>query len=114
MAPVKKGAAKKGGTKGGASPKRRATGGSTIVPALQPADGTAALVKPKTRRGKRALERRAPKLVEDAKRALFLTGGSTSAVIKDVLTDLHKLKGVRLWAALGQGTAPEGAHLLHS
>ncbi|GBG00525.1 ribosome production factor [Raphidocelis subcapitata] len=51
------------------------------------------LVKPLTRRGKRALEKRAPKLVEDAKRGLFLFGGATSAVIKDVLTDLHKLKG---------------------
>lgn len=53
------------------------------------------LVQPKTRRGKRALEKRAPKMVEDAKRALFLYGGATSALIKDVLTDLHKLKGVR-------------------
>lgn len=33
--------------------------------------------------------------VEDAKRALIMHGGNTSQVIKDVLTDLHKLKGVR-------------------
>eukprot|EP00877_Chromochloris_zofingiensis_P000399 jgi/Chrzof1/1035/Cz01g37260.t1 len=52
------------------------------------------LIKPKTRRGKRALEKKAPKLVEDSKRALLLYGNDTSQTIKDVLVDLHKLKGV--------------------
>lgn len=66
-----------------------------MAPGLAPDAAQTVLVKPKTRRGKRALDKRAPKLVEDAKRALFLYGGSTSAVIKDVLSDLHKLKGVR-------------------
>jgi ribosome production factor 2 len=32
--------------------------------------------------------------VEDPKRALFIHGGKTSQTIKDVLTDLYKLKGV--------------------
>jgi hypothetical protein len=32
--------------------------------------------------------------VEDTKRALLLYGTSTSQVIKDALSDLHKLKGV--------------------
>ncbi|GFR40757.1 hypothetical protein Agub_g1369, partial [Astrephomene gubernaculifera] len=54
--------------------------------------GQTKLVKPKTRRGKRHLERRAPKAVEDAKRALFLYGNQTSQVVKDVLTDLFQLK----------------------
>lgn len=33
--------------------------------------------------------------VEDPKRALILYGHKTSQVVKDVLTDIHKLKGVR-------------------
>ena len=98
------------------------------------------LLKPKTHKGRRELEKRAPKLVrsavasgvwpttcmqcnawraaaggsgpgtlrhcvaqpasvhylqvEDPKRALVLYGHKTSQVIKDVLTDIHKLKGV--------------------
>lgn len=113
------------------------------------------LVKPRTKAGKRALEKRAPKLVrrarmapawphplaladcrdalqrapgrrahwaciaaaaacwplapndnrppppparlqvEEPRKALLVFGGRTSAVLKDVMTDLHKLKGVR-------------------
>lgn len=48
--------------------------------------------KPKTKKGKRALQQREPKLVEDSKRALILFGGKTSQITKDVLSDLHKLK----------------------
>lgn len=48
--------------------------------------------KPKTKQGKRALQAREPKLVEDSKRALILFGGKTSQITKDVLSDLHKLK----------------------
>jgi hypothetical protein len=33
--------------------------------------------------------------VEDAKRALFLYGNDTSQTVKEVMSDLHKLKGVR-------------------
>jgi ribosome production factor 2 len=51
------------------------------------------LVKPRTKAGKRSLEKRAPKLVEDPRRALILYGNSTSQIIKDVLVDVHKLKG---------------------
>ena len=32
--------------------------------------------------------------MEDPKRALLMFGNKTSQVIKDVMTDLHKLKGV--------------------
>ena len=100
------------------------------------------LVKPRTKAGKRALEKRAPKLVrrrdcspglggsdrqacgrrqatcmlppppaarrppprchpacprqvEEPRRALLVHGNKTSQVIKDVMTDLQKLKGVR-------------------
>ena len=82
------------------------------------------LVKPRTKKGKRALEQRAPKLVgagrpalpqagigqadgagsnwgalelqvEDPKRALILCGNKTSQTVKEILTDIHKLKGVR-------------------
>uniref|UniRef100_A0A7S0R6A6 Ribosome production factor 2 homolog n=1 Tax=Chlamydomonas leiostraca TaxID=1034604 RepID=A0A7S0R6A6_9CHLO len=50
------------------------------------------LVTAKTRRGRRILERRAPKEVEDAKRALILYGNKVSQLLKSVLVDLHKLK----------------------
>lgn len=52
------------------------------------------LIQPKTRRGRRALEKRAPKLVEDAKKVLLLFGNNTSQVVKDVVSDLRTLKGV--------------------
>ena len=50
------------------------------------------VLKPKTRRGKRALLKRAPRLVEELKKVLLLHGGKSSAVLKDVLTDLSALK----------------------
>jgi hypothetical protein len=39
--------------------------------------------------------------VEDAKRALFLYGNDASQVIKECMTDLHKMKGVRGWLPQG-------------
>jgi ribosome biogenesis protein Nip4 len=33
--------------------------------------------------------------VEDTKRALFLYGNDVSQTVKEAMTDLHKLKGVR-------------------
>ena len=57
-----------------------------------PSSGGARVVRAKTKAGKRALERRAPKLVEDPRRALLLHGGRTSALLKDVLVDLNTLK----------------------
>ncbi|KAK9821648.1 hypothetical protein WJX74_004002 [Apatococcus lobatus] len=50
------------------------------------------LVKPKTKRGKRALEKREPKLVEDTKKALLLHGGKVSQVVQDALGSINKLK----------------------
>jgi hypothetical protein len=43
--------------------------------------------------------------LEDAKRALFLYGNDTSKTVKEVLTDLHKIKGVSCSAA-GQSGQP--------
>lgn len=40
------------------------------------------LVKPKTRAGTRAIEKRAPRMVEILKKAMLLFGGKTSQVVK--------------------------------
>ncbi|XP_068697971.1 ribosome production factor 2 homolog [Montipora foliosa] len=50
------------------------------------------VVRPKTQRGKRAVEHREPKNVENAKTALFLRGGKTSEVVTNALKDLCLLK----------------------
>lgn len=44
--------------------------------------------KPKTHKGKRVLERRAPKLVENDKCTLVIKGGHTSDVVNTFLNDL--------------------------
>ncbi|KAK9824979.1 hypothetical protein WJX81_002634 [Elliptochloris bilobata] len=51
-------------------------------------------LKPRSKRARRILEKREPKLVEDIKKALLLHGGNVSQVTKDVLSDFRKLKGV--------------------
>lgn len=48
--------------------------------------------KPNTRRGKRALEDRGPKLVENDKTTLFVRGGRCSQDVTDFLKDLCQLK----------------------
>lgn len=48
--------------------------------------------KPKNARSKRALNARAPKLVEGQKTTLLLRGSSASETIQSVLGDLHALK----------------------
>lgn len=48
--------------------------------------------RPKTQRGKRHLERRAPKLVENPKSSLVIRGGHTNETISQVLKDLNQLK----------------------
>lgn len=50
------------------------------------------VVKPKTKRGQRELEKRAPKLVENAKKVLLLHGTSSSSVVKGVLSDVYRLR----------------------
>lgn len=50
------------------------------------------VIKPKTRRARRFLENRAPKLQENAKKTLLLCGTKSSSVLKQILSDLHAIK----------------------
>ena len=52
--------------------------------------------KPRTQRVKRALEERAPKLVENTKAALFLRGKTTSDVATRAMKDLVCFKSLAL------------------
>ncbi|KAI9746128.1 MAG: rRNA-binding ribosome biosynthesis protein rpf2 [Claussenomyces sp. TS43310] len=49
-------------------------------------------IKPRNARSKRALDKRAPKAIENPKMALFLRGSSCSQVVQDALTDLYSLR----------------------
>ncbi|WJX91820.1 hypothetical protein P8452_73543 [Trifolium repens] len=46
----------------------------------------------KTRRGKKELQKRAPKLIESGKKTLVLHGTKTSSVLNAVLTQIYHLK----------------------
>lgn len=50
------------------------------------------IVKPKTKRAKRELEKRAPKVDENSKKILLLHGTKTTATIKQVLSDIYHLR----------------------
>lgn len=50
------------------------------------------IVKPKTKRAKRALEKREPKLVENDKTTMFIKGGQVSETVSQALKDLYLLK----------------------
>ncbi|KAK3857880.1 hypothetical protein Pcinc_035892 [Petrolisthes cinctipes] len=50
------------------------------------------VVKPRTKRSKRALEKREPQLVENTKQCLFFHGLKTSEGIRECVKDLHALK----------------------
>jgi ribosome production factor 2 len=54
--------------------------------------GSAVSRKPTTRRGKRVLEERGPKLVENEKTALFVRGGKCGQEVTELLKDLYQLK----------------------
>lgn len=54
-------------------------------------DGSAA-PKPKTALGKRVMDDRAPKVVENAKTALFVRSSTSNAVMDEMLHDLYSLK----------------------
>jgi ribosome production factor 2 len=41
--------------------------------------------KPKTKRGKRFLENRDPKVIENIKKAMFVNGGRTNEVVRTAL-----------------------------
>jgi ribosome production factor 2 len=49
-------------------------------------------IKPKNARSKRALEKKAPKIVENPKSTLFLRGTTCSQIVQDALADLHSLR----------------------
>ncbi|KAI1641196.1 Brix domain-containing protein-like protein [Biscogniauxia mediterranea] len=49
-------------------------------------------IKPRNARSKRAIEKKAPKVVENPKTALFLRGTSASQIVQDALTDLYSLR----------------------
>ncbi|CAJ0951589.1 unnamed protein product [Ranitomeya imitator] len=50
------------------------------------------VVKPKTRRSKRFLQHRAPKLTENDKNAMLIKGGNANMTVTQALKDLHSLK----------------------
>ncbi|KAM4633208.1 ribosome production factor 2 homolog [Polymixia lowei] len=50
------------------------------------------IIKPKTKRSKRFLESRAPKLTEDVKSAMIMKGGNTSQTVTQALKDIYSLK----------------------
>lgn len=50
------------------------------------------IVKPKTQKGKRFLEKREPKITENTKTALFLKGGNTNITVSQGLKELYMLK----------------------
>uniref|UniRef100_A0A3B4FUH7 Uncharacterized protein n=1 Tax=Pundamilia nyererei TaxID=303518 RepID=A0A3B4FUH7_9CICH len=51
------------------------------------------VIKPKTKRSKRFLESRAPKLTEDVKSAMIMKGGNTSQTITQALKDIVSHRG---------------------
>lgn len=48
--------------------------------------------KPRNARSKRALDKKAPKALENPKTTLFLRGTTCSQIVQDALTDLHHLR----------------------
>ncbi|CAL1585258.1 unnamed protein product [Knipowitschia caucasica] len=50
------------------------------------------ITKPKTKRSKRFLESRAPRLSEDLKNAMIMKGGNTSETVTQALKDMYSLK----------------------
>ncbi|RDW84336.1 brix-domain-containing protein [Coleophoma cylindrospora] len=49
-------------------------------------------IKPRNARSKRALDKKAPKAIENPKTALFLRGTSCSQITQNALTDLYQLR----------------------
>ncbi|TNN85438.1 Ribosome production factor 2 [Liparis tanakae] len=50
------------------------------------------IIKPKTKRAKRFLDSRAPKLIEDVKTAMIMKGGNSSLTVTQALKDIYSLK----------------------
>lgn len=50
------------------------------------------VVKPKTGKGKRAIEKREPKIIENTKQCMLLHGQKTSEKVRQCVKDIHALK----------------------
>ncbi|XP_061560307.1 ribosome production factor 2 homolog [Phycodurus eques] len=50
------------------------------------------IIKPKTKRSKRFLESRAPKLAEDGKSTMIMKGGNANQTVSQALKDIYSLK----------------------
>lgn len=50
------------------------------------------IVKPKTQKGKRFLDNRDAKIIENTKSAMFIKGGNTSMTVSQILKELYMLK----------------------
>ncbi|KAF3844235.1 hypothetical protein F7725_013576 [Dissostichus mawsoni] len=50
------------------------------------------VIKPKTKRSKRFLDKRAPKLTEDVKTTMIMKGGNASQTVTQALKDIYSLK----------------------
>ncbi|XP_014212478.1 ribosome production factor 2 homolog [Copidosoma floridanum] len=50
------------------------------------------VVKPKTHRAKRALEKKEPKIIEDPKQTIYIKGSKTSPIGQSCMKDLYQLK----------------------
>lgn len=48
----------------------------------------------KTHRGRKLLEAKAPKIIENTKTSIFIKGNKSSEVINKVLRDLHIMRGL--------------------
>ena len=52
--------------------------------------------KPKTHKGKKVLENKAPKIIENPKSAIFIKGKKSSIVVNTLLKELHIIRGGEL------------------
>jgi len=52
----------------------------------------AQIIKPKTQKGKRILEKREAKIIEDVKSAIIIRGGRTSDIVTDALKNIYAMK----------------------
>lgn len=50
------------------------------------------VVKPKTKKAKRFLEKREPKLTENIKNTMLIKGGNANATVTQVLRDVYALR----------------------
>lgn len=48
--------------------------------------------KPRTQKGKRVLENREPKTIEDAKNAIFIEGRKSSQAVRNFMKDVYSIK----------------------